>query len=187
KPDGATVTVKITDKTEYRKERQSAKLEDFKVGDVVFVRGQENADHTVTAQVIGGAAGGVIGGRGVGELGKDFAVAEVKSIEAPKLTILRPDNVTQTLELNEDTSLRRGRDSITMADIQPGDHVFVRGAVANDVFVPKNVMVIPPEQWNRMQEVMNDAGEKRGSAPHNPPAPPTPPAPPAAPPPEQRN
>jgi hypothetical protein len=75
-----------------------------------------------------------------------------------------------------------------MSDIQPGDHVFARGAVANDVFVPKNVMVISPEQWNRMQEMMNDGGEKRGSAPHNPPAPPTPAAPPAAPPPpEQRN
>ena len=42
KPDGGTVAVKITDKTEYRKDRQSAKREDFKVGDLVFVRGEEN-------------------------------------------------------------------------------------------------------------------------------------------------
>ncbi len=39
KPDGSTVTVKFTDKTEYRKDRQGAKLSDFKVGDVVIVRG----------------------------------------------------------------------------------------------------------------------------------------------------
>src|SRR6267143_406698 len=50
KPDGATVAVKFTDKTEYRKDRQSAKLEDCKVGDVGFVRGGEKADHSVTAQ-----------------------------------------------------------------------------------------------------------------------------------------
>ncbi len=80
KPDGRTVAVKITDKTEYRKDRQSAKLEDFKVGDMVFVRGEENADHSVTAQMIGGGTGGIIGGRGFGELGKDFVVGEVKSI-----------------------------------------------------------------------------------------------------------
>src|SRR6266436_7471995 len=123
KPDGTTVAVKLTDKTEYRKDRQGAKLEDFKVGDMVFVRGEENADHSVTAQMIGGGTGGIIGGRGFGELGKDFVVGEVKSVDAPKLTVLRPDNVTQTLELNEETSLRRGRESITMADIQPGDHV----------------------------------------------------------------
>jgi hypothetical protein len=158
KPDGATVTVKITDKTEFRKERQSAKLEEFKVGDMVFVRGEENADHSVTAQMIGGAQGGTMGGRGSGELGKDFVVGEVKSIDAPKLTVLRPDNVTQTLELNEETSLRRGRDSITMADIQPGDHVVVRGAVQNNAFVPKNVMVLSPEQWKQMEEMRKMIG-----------------------------
>jgi len=164
KPDGTTATVKLTDKTEYRKDRQSAKLADFKVGDMVFVRGEENADHSVTAQLIGGrSGGGAGGGRGFGggtgfELGKDFVVGEVKSVDAPKLTVLRPDNVTQTLELNEDTSLRRGRESITMADIQPGDHLMVRGAVENNVFVPKNLMLFSPEQWKQMEEMRKMAG-----------------------------
>src|SRR5438876_1807881 len=163
RPDGTTAKVKLTDKTEYRKDRQSAKLADFKVGDLVFVRGEENADRSVTAQLIGGRSGGGAGGsRGFGgtgfELGKDFVVGEVKSVDAPKLTVLRPDNVTQTLELNEDTSLRRGRESITMADIQPGDHVMVRGAVENNVFVPKNLMLFSPEQWKQMEEMRKMAG-----------------------------
>jgi preprotein translocase subunit YajC len=163
KPDGTTATVKITAKTEYHKDRQGAKLEDFKVGDLVFVRGEENADHSVTAQLIGGRSGGGPegGARVFGEMGKDFVVGEVKSIDAPKLTVLRPDNVTQTLELNEETSLRRGRESITMADIQVGDHVVVRGGVQNNTFVPKNVMVLSAEQWKRMQEmgmIRNDSG-----------------------------
>ncbi len=155
KPDGATVTVKFTGKTEYRKDRQGAKLEDFKVGDMVFVRGEENADHSVTALLIGGRSGGGPegGARVFGEMGKDFVVGEVKSVDAPKLTVLRPDNVTQTLELNEETSLRRGRESITMADIQVGDHVVVRGAVENNAFVPKNVMVLSPEQWKNLQQM----------------------------------
>ena len=171
KPDGQTVAVKITDKTEYRKDRQSAKFEDFKVGDMVFVRGEENADHSVTAQMIGGGTGGMIGGRGFGELGKDFVVGEVKSVDAPKLTVLRPDNVTQTLELKEETSLRRGRESITMADIQPGDHVVVRGAVQDNAFVPKNVMVLSPEQWKQMEEMRKMSGmAPAGSAPASNPA-----------------
>jgi len=41
-----------------------------------------------------------------------------------------------------------------MADIQVGDHVMARGAVDKDVFVPKGVMVMSPEQWKRMQEFM---------------------------------
>jgi hypothetical protein len=174
-PDGASITVKISDKTEYRKDRQPAKLGDFKVGDMVFVRGEEGADHTVTAQMIGARSGGGPegGGRGpgtgggFGEMGKDFIAGEVKSIDAPKLTVLRPDNVTQTLELNEETSLHKGRDSITMADIQPGDHVVVRGAVQNNTFVPKNVTVLSPEQWKRMQEM--DAN-RNGPAGNPPPA-----------------
>src|SRR4029077_11028558 len=84
KPDGTTVTIKITDKTEYRKDRQPAKLGDFKVGDMVFVRGEEGADHVVIAQMIGartggGPAGGSRGpggGGGFGEMGKDFIVGE---------------------------------------------------------------------------------------------------------------
>src|SRR5882762_8321515 len=45
--------VKITSQTEFRKDRQAAKRSDFKVGDVIAVRGQENPDHTWTAQTIG--------------------------------------------------------------------------------------------------------------------------------------
>lgn len=169
--EGATVTAKITADTQFRMGRDAAKFNDFKVGDMVFVRGDENADHTWTAQLLGARPNGGFGGgpgaggegprvvpggqnvRQMGVLGQDYVVGEIKSVDAPKLTILRSDNVTQTIELNEDTSLRKGRDSITMADIQAGDHVFVRGGMANKVFQPKNVMVIPPEQWKRMQEM----------------------------------
>jgi len=153
---GETVTVKLTAQTEFRKDRQSAKRGDFKVGDVIAVRGQENPDHTWTAQMIG--ARSVNGeGRGpnmqAGTLGKDYVAGEVKTVDAPKISVLRSDNVTQTIELNEDTSLRKGRDAITMAEIQVGDHLFARGATQDNVFVPKFVMVIGPEQWKRMQEM----------------------------------
>lgn len=166
--DGASVTVKLTDKTEYRKDRQSVKLADFKVGDMVFIRTEGEGDQNLTALIVAGRTGNGPGSQGGpsmggpgggmmmmggGELGKDFVFGEVKSVDAPKITVLRPDNVTQTLELNEETSLRKGRDSVTMADIQVGDHVFVHGAVQNNAFVPKMVMVIGPEQWKRMQEM----------------------------------
>lgn len=158
KPDGTTATVKISDQTQFRKDRQSAKLEDFKVGDVVMVRTDDSGGQGLTALMIAGRSGGGPGGPGggmmaMGEMGKDFVFGEVKSIDAPQITILRPDNVTQTIELNEETSLRKGRESVTMADIQPGDHVFLRGAMQNNSFVPKSVMVIGPEQWKRMQEM----------------------------------
>lgn len=160
KQDGSTVTVKLTEQTEFRKDGNKANAADFKVGDMVLVRGEENADHSISARVIGtrsgGGANGGAGGAGarmMGTLGKDYVAGEIKGIDAPKLTILRTDNVTQTIELNEETSLRKGRESVTMADIHIGDHVVARGAVQNDAFVPKGVMVMNEEQWKRMQEM----------------------------------
>jgi Domain of unknown function (DUF5666) len=165
-PAGQTVTVKLTAQTEFRKDRQPAKRSDFKVGDVIAVRGQENPDHTWTAQMIG--ARSVNGeGRGpnvqAGILGKDYVAGEVKSVDAPKISVLRTDNVTQTIELNEDTSLRKGRDAITMADLQVGDHLVAHGAMQDNVFVPRFIMVVGPEQWKRMQEM----GGMRVSGPAN--------------------
>ena len=170
--DGQTVTVKVNAQTEFHKDRQAAKLTDFKVGDTIIVRGDENPDHTVTAKMIGGrtggpggpgSGGGMMGAFG-GTLGKDYVAGEVKAVDPPKMTVLRTDNVTQTIELNEDTTLRRGRDSITMADIQVGDHVMAHGALQNNVFVPKGVMVMNAEQWKRMQDFMSQAnGGKPGN------------------------
>jgi hypothetical protein len=198
--DGTKVSVKLTSSTEFRRDRQPAKMSDFKVGDAVMVRtDQAVGDGAVTALMVAAAPSGGFAARGEGRgagggqvmmqgtMGKDYVVGEVKSVDAPKLTVLRVDNVTQTLELNEDTSLRRGRESITMADIQPGDHIFSRGAVANGVFVPKGVNVIPPEQWQRMQEMMSQGGEQRGGNSRGAPSAPSAPPPPAQNPPEQRN
>jgi len=173
-PDGQVTTVKLTNETEFRKDRQPAKAADFKVGDTVMVRGDINPDHTVTAKLIGARTGPGGGGPGQGgggmffgggTLGKDYVAGEIKSIDPPRLTVLRSDNVTQTLELTEDTTLRRGRESITMADIQVGDHLMAHGAVQNNVFVPKGVMVMNPEQWKRMQDFMSQAnGGKTGNS-----------------------
>jgi Domain of unknown function (DUF5666) len=180
--DGTKVSVKLDGSTEFRKDRQPAKLSDFKVGDTAIVRtNQDGGDSSgSTARMVALAPPGFTGregGAGVpggmaGTMGKDFVMGEVKTVDPPRLTILRTDNVTQTLELNEETSLRRGRDSITMADIQPGDHVFARGAVANDAFVPKSLNLILPEQWKRTQE-MNEANGTRGPTPQQNSAPPS--------------
>jgi hypothetical protein len=156
KPDGTEETVTVTPKTEFRKDRQPAKLKDFKVGDGVLARGEENADHTFTAQMVvgrNGNGGGPNRQNPVGTLGKDFVMGEVKAIDAPSITVMRTDNVKQVFELTEDTSLRKGRESITMADILVGDHIFAHGELQENHFVPKTVAVIAPEQWKRMQEM----------------------------------
>ena len=189
-PDGNKVTLKLTSSTEFRKDRQPAKVTDFKVGDAVVIRTDQADGKGTTAVMVltgqfgmgnsQGGPGGYGGGFATGTLGKDLVIGEVKAVVPPRLTVLRTDNVSQTLELNEDTSLRRGRESVTMADIQAGDYVVARGAVENNIFVPKNLNVISPEQWKRMQELLAGGGSGPRS-PANAPARPISPAVPNSP------
>jgi Domain of unknown function (DUF5666) len=182
RPDGSEQTVKITSKTEFRRDRETAKLKDFKVGDGILVRGEENPDYSITAQLIAGRSGNGPNGPNrqnpAGTLGRDFVIGEVKALDPPSITVLRTDNVKQTFELNEDTSLRKGRDSVTMADVQVGDHIFARGASQDNQFVPKTVVVIAPEQWKRMQEIgvtsaaAGKATQQQGTTPNKPTEPP---------------
>src|SRR5438477_614065 len=86
--DGSQVSVKVDAKTEFRKERQPAKIADFKVGDAVIVRTNqewENAPGATATMVAavppdfalrGGGPGGM-----PGTMGKDYVVGEVKRID----------------------------------------------------------------------------------------------------------
>jgi Cu/Ag efflux protein CusF len=152
--DGSIGTVTTTSSTRFRKEQQDAKLSDFKVGDTIMVRGESTGERTWTAQMIGTAPSqSQMQERMKEAMGKTMVLGEVKSIDAPKLTIKRVDGVEQTIEADENTSFRRGRgESITLPDIKTGDTVMARGELKNGVFVPTNINVVDPEMARRMKE-----------------------------------
>jgi hypothetical protein len=156
--DGATVVIKTGTETQFRKDRQAAKLSDFKVGDEIFVGG-ELKDGVVQAKMVGSRpAGGPPDFREA--LGKRFIVGEVKAISGTQITILRPDGVTQNITVDESTSFRKDKESVTLADVKVGDHVFGRGEMKKDVFVPTELnigeppfMGHPPEEGDRKSVV----------------------------------
>ena len=131
--DGKAVTVNLTADTRYRKDRQPATLADFKVGDTVMVGGDPAGENTWNARFVSSRTGGEAEMREA--LGKRFIAGEIKSIEGTSLTILRVDGVTQTIQVDENTSFRKQNESITLADFKPGDHVFGRGELKNGTFV----------------------------------------------------
>jgi hypothetical protein len=159
-PNGQEATVKISSDTQFRRDRNPAKLQDFKVGEFVMVRGTPAGENQWNAQMVGTRSDAQQQLRG--EMGKNFIAGEVKSLDPPKMTILRPDGVTQTIEADENTSLKKQNESITMADIQPGDHIFARGEMKNGSFVPAMIMVAPP---GAMRFMMNAGGEERSQKP----------------------
>jgi hypothetical protein len=162
--DGKSTTVKLTSETQFRKDRQPAKTGDFKSGDRVMVAGKPDADGILVASFVAGGQmrGGFrrdMSGDRAGAppspedmarmgLGTRFIAGEVKKIEETKLTILRPDGQTQVIEVDENTSFRNEKnESVTLADVKPGDRVAGRGDLKNGTFVPQVLRVgvqLPP-------------------------------------------
>lgn len=143
--DGSTAQVQVSDKTRYRKNRQGAQLSDFKVGDMVMVRGEQK-DGVWQADMLAARPAGMGMGMGGGGamregMGKEFIVGEVKAINGTQLTIQRPDGVSQDITVDESTSFRKEGQDITLPDIKVGDRVFGRGAMKNNVFVPSTLNV----------------------------------------------
>ena len=67
-------------------------------------------------------------------MGKKYILGTVKAINETKLTIARTDGQTQDIEVDENTSFRKSRDSITLPDIKVGDFVMGRGEIKKHPF-----------------------------------------------------
>lgn len=158
---GATLNVKTTGETRFfGKDRTPAALKDLKAGDYVAAAGPVT-EGVVLARFVAQLDEAAV--KRMEEfkanLGKTVIAGEVKEIAETKLTILRPDGQTEVIELDESTSLRRREESITLADIKPGDRVFGNGELKNGIFVPKELRVM-------------GAGMRRTREQAEPPAPP---------------
>jgi len=156
---GDAVTVKVSDTTRVAKDRQPFKFEQIKVDDVVFARGElkNNSMQAAVVSVVNpemiqriqaggpGGPGGPMAGLNREDMGKKFIVGEVKAINETKLTIARPDGQTQDIEVDENTSFKKGGESITLPDIKVGDFVRGRGELKDSMFVPKELIVGRPQ------------------------------------------
>ena len=196
---GDAVTVKVSENTRITNQRQPAKLEEIKANDTIFARGKLNGN-VMEAAVVGivnpemiqriqqfagqgggampaGGQAGMMMGFNREDLGKKFIMGEVKAINETKLTIARMDGQTQEIEVDENTSFKRGQESITLPDIKVGDFVRGRGEVKDNVFVPKELivgrlqirrMMVGPEGAPSEQN-KPDGAAPNGSAPATPP------------------
>lgn len=77
--------------------------------------------------------------------GKTWLMGRVTAVSDTKVTIQSPvDNAEHTFVADENTSFRRRREPVTLADIQVGTNVRVDGAVKEGVFVASAVNVMGP-------------------------------------------
>lgn len=160
---GDPVVIKAGDNTRIMKDRQPAALDQIKADDTVFARGKLDGN-TLQAVMISvlnpemaqriQQGGGVVmgfgaGGPGAGRMqfnpddwGKTFIAGRVKAINETTLTIASPDNQrTLNIDVDENTSFKKGHESITLADVKTDDFVFGPGEVKNNIFVAKELRV----------------------------------------------
>lgn len=92
------------------KDRQPIKLSDIKAGDSVTAMGQVDADKkTVQAMFVMDVDAATVA-KAKENLGKTYITGHVTAIDADnlKLTIMRSDNVSQVIAVDEGTSFQRG-------------------------------------------------------------------------------
>jgi hypothetical protein len=125
---GEVYQVALSANTRLTKERQPVKVADIKVGDGVGAMGVlDPATKTVHAVFVG-----VIDAEQVKKarenMGKTYITGKVTAIDmdALKLTVMRPDNVSQVIVVDEQTSFKRGGRG--MAAIASGSGVIDTGA-----------------------------------------------------------
>jgi hypothetical protein len=129
---------------------QTLKPSDIKVGDAVGAAGEvDAAAKSVGAVVI--AQLDPERARQMREMranyGKTWLMGKVTAINETKVTLLGSmDNAAHAFVADEDTTFRKHREPITLADVHVGDTVRVEGAVKESIFVASSVavMVMPP-------------------------------------------
>jgi hypothetical protein len=96
--------------TRLNKERQPVKVADIKVGDAVGAMGVLDAPTKTVHAVFVGVIDAEQVKKARENLGKTYITGKVTAIdmEALKLTVMRPDSVSQVIGVDEQTSFKRG-------------------------------------------------------------------------------
>lgn len=127
---------------------QAIKASDIKVGDVIAASGEVDA----SAKSVGAVFVMLIDPERAKQMremeanyGKTWLAGRVTAIQDVKVTLeCGPKNETQTFVADENTTFRKRRDPITLADIHPGDMVRVEGAMKDGSFLASSVAVMGP-------------------------------------------
>lgn len=141
--EGQVYTVETSPNTHFRKERDEIQISAIHAGDMIAAMGDKDAK----AHTLGAAFVMVIDKARYEQMradfGKTWTAGVVESIDGTNITVKRPDNTTQIIAVDENTSFRKRREDITLPDIKPGDNVTARGALHGGAFLATLVTLGP--------------------------------------------
>jgi hypothetical protein len=145
--EGEVYKVTYSVNTRFMKDRQPAKSGDVKVGDTVIAAGVVDAKAKSVAAAFVAELDPEQAKRiheAQANYGKTWLGGKIAGIDETKLTITGMDGKPATFIVDENTSFKKRRDSITLADVKVGDRVRVEGAVKGGTFVASTLSVFEP-------------------------------------------
>jgi hypothetical protein len=127
---------------------QAIKATDIKVGDIIAASGEVDGN----AKSVGAVFVMLIDPERAKEMrameanyGKTWLMGRVTAINEVKVSLAGgPDHAVHTFVADENTTFRKRRDPVTLADVQVGDMVRVEGAIKDGAFVATTVAVMGP-------------------------------------------
>jgi hypothetical protein len=148
---------------------QPIKPTDIKVGDVIAASG----DLDTRAKSVGAVFVMLIDPERAKEMrameanyGKTWLAGRVTAINEVKVSLEGgPDRTPHSFVADENTTFRKRRDPITLADVQVGDMVRVEGAVKDGTFVAATVNVMQPPPEGSRQGGEEGPGNPSGGLP----------------------
>ncbi len=143
--EGETYQILYSANTHLMKDRQPIEASEVHVGDMLIAGGVVDAKaKTVGAVFIADIdANQVRNARA--EFGKTWVAGKVTAIHELKITIERAgDKQPQTLAVDENTSFRKHREDVTLADVKVGDFISAQGALHADTFLATTLRIMTP-------------------------------------------
>ena len=120
--------------TRVMKDRGPIRPTEIQPGDMVFAAGNVDAQKkTVGAAILIDIPAEEVRKAREG-LGKTWSAGKISSIAGTTIQVHRLDGVEQKIAVDENTSFREKRDSVTLADLRPGQGFRAEGRVMNGTF-----------------------------------------------------
>ena len=105
---GEVWSVQTTENTRVVKDQQPFRLAEVKAGDEVMAFGLPDAPaHQLHAMMVG-VVDAAVAAKARADLGKTYILGRITAINDTQLTVMRPDNTSQTITVDETTSFHRG-------------------------------------------------------------------------------
>jgi hypothetical protein len=91
-------------------------------------------------------------------------MGKVTAIHELRITIERAgDKQAQIVAVDENTSFRKHREDVTLADVKVGDMISAEGALHADTFLATNLRIMNPEAGHVRMGAAGSLANRRGS------------------------